>query len=259
MRVAVSILAALTVCSALAQDATPLLSIVGDGSYSDPVQEEPRLLFRVTTRDPSSYVLAGTNLASWTDTKGGIVCSSPVTNARPWIVENDLDGYPGFGLGGGQYLDLATPIPASNVMIVAVGYRATQNTMWTIISHTNATGGPAFALWNDATVYLNPAAPNALGANFSGAGLSNRMVVAALHLGGNISTNTARFWFGSSMRLPLGTYSQSSVSTNYNRIGARKSDGYAVGRFNEISVFGGVTDTNAMLEIIGKVKEVWGI
>ena len=235
-----------------------LIATSTSGGYSDAIQTDSRLIFRLTTLDTSSYSLSGTNLASWTDTKGRLVASS-TGNARPWYVADDFNGKAGFGFGGGQYLDIAGSIPSTNVLIVVVGYRATQTTMFTVLSHTNATSGLLFSLWNDQTLYFNPAAPNVQGASFSAVGVSNRILVSAAHFGGNVTTNNMRMWTNATIKLPLGIFMQTSVATNFNRVGARKSDGYAIGRFNEIAVFNGVADTNAAQEIISTMKGIWGL
>lgn len=228
----------------------------GGGGYSDDVTAISSLKHYWTVLDTSSVTLDGTNVASWTASVGGNVAAPTNAAQRPFWDSADYGNRGGLGFGGGQAMSLSASIPSTNVLIVAVGFRATQTTLLTFLARHDSTGGPALALWSDSTAYFHPDA-NDMGVSSSAAGFSNRLVYAAAHFGGNVTTNNAVLWKNGTRMVPISSYSQAAPGPSFTRIGARQADGWTVGRINAIAVFYPVADTNEAQSIIATMQGVY--
>jgi hypothetical protein len=230
--------------------------LVSSAGYSDAITAHPLTRHYWTVLDTASIALDGTNVASWTATVGGNVAAPTNAVQRPWWDAADYGNHGGLGFGGGQAMNLSVPIPSTNALIVVVGFRATQSTMFGAIARHDSTGGPYLGLWNNTTAYFNPDA-NDTGIQASAAAMSNRFVFSAAHFGGNVTTNNTAMWFNSVRISGVSTFSQAGPGPSFTRIGARQADGWAIGRINAVMAFYPVNDTNEAQSIIATVQGVY--
>lgn len=228
--------------------------VASSAGYSDAITAHPLTRHYWTVLDTASIALDGTNIASWTATVGGNVAAPTNAVQRPWWDSADYGGRGGIGFGGGQAMDISPAIPSTNALFVVIGFRQTHFTMFTVLSDSNSTGSPFFGFVNHA--YFHPDADDT--GVFAGAtGISNRLLFAAAHFGGNVTTNTAAMWNSTNRMRLNGTYSSPAPGPIFTRIGARNDSGWAIGRINAIAVFYPVADTNEAQSIIATVQGVY--
>lgn len=210
----------------------------------------------------SSYgvTLDGTNVTAWTDQKSGIIAAPTNASTTPWY---DAAAYGGKGavlFNGAQALNLNATLSSTNSTTIMAGWKPTGTAYCIAFGRYDSTGGPGTYPGNN-TVYYHPDADdNGVSGSLNGSTLSNNIVMAFSHTGGNVTTNNS-FIFQNGTNLvgvvALTAYGQAGPGPIYNRIGARQNN-FMNGHLCIIAHFQPQLSNSTISNYIAIVKAAWG-